>query len=241
MAHIDAGEAFEIESKFEIPSLSDMRHLESCFNAASADLRRERYYRTVMRYCDAEDLALYTGGTVLRTMDASLPYFINPEIFVKTKGVVDASGILTREEYQAHMSTNALDMTVLKNPRPIALLEPAKGRSLTEHFNTVVERHHISRSFAIDGKTVTVDLALDEVWYVEKASGDILRHAYEMEVEFEEELSDAGVTQEEARKAVRQVGDALRSQVPGLRPIEESRADTGYRLVAEKKSWPELK
>lgn len=219
----------EIESKFEASSQFDLDLIENLFLKMSDEKRRERRYETIIRYMDTPDRALHRADVVLRTMDACAGFF-KPELAIKTKGTLTAAGVLSRKEFSFDMPTNTLDLSVIDKPEAEALIAPAKGKPLSEIFNTVTRRHDICLMFNLNGKKAAIDLALDDVSYNETETGDCLRRAFEMEVEFKQSYSDPAITRAEAEELVGTL-TALFKQQANLTPVYKSRAEIGYDLV----------
>lgn len=228
---------FEIESKFEVASQQELNGMEALFRNLSTDIQRERRYETIIRYYDTQDGALNAAQVVLRTMDECLPYF-KSELDVKTKGFTNADGVLIREEYEFYLKDNNLDLSVVDHPHAQELLKPAAGKKLSEAFNTVTRRQDICIVFNEAGKKIAIELALDDISFVANDNKKtVLRRAFESEVEFKRIFSDDNVTQKEASALIKKVKDLL-STVATMSPIAESRAETGFRLIAERKRQP---
>lgn len=223
--------SFEIESKFEVARQQDLDRLETLFRGLSDQVHRERRYETIIRYYDTPDQSLRSAHVVLRTMDECLPYF-KPELNVKTKGFTNADGVLVREEYEFFLKDNALDLSVVSNPHAAELIKPAADKSLSEVFNTVTRRLDICLIFDEAGKKMAIDLALDDISFVANDAGKtVLRRAFETEIEFKGSFSDKNVSEQEASGLIKRVKDIL-AAIVALKPIGESRAETGFRLIA---------
>lgn len=207
------------------------------FAGVSRDILRDRAYETVIRYYDTPDFVLDQNGAVLRSMDECPPYF-QSEVCVKTKGNL-MDGILKREEYElpgeAPKPGQVPDIDVLTHPRAREIVAPARGKKLSEAFNTVTRRHDMCRVIEVEGKKVGIDVAVDDISFIETTTGRILKRAFEAEVEYKKTYSDPGVTPAQVDAALKKVLKALTGQVR-MRPISESRGETGFRLLREKKA-----
>ncbi len=221
----------EIESKFEVAAEKDLAALEQAFQSlGDAGLVRDRSYETVIRYYDTPSFDLDGAGVYLRAMDACPPYF-KAEVCVKTRGNLDADGTLTREEHGFDSEKNGLNLDVLSEDAQ-KLVAPARDKTLSEIFNTVTRRHDMVKSFNVAGKKIAIDLALDHVDFIDADTGETLRSALEVEIEYKAHFSDPGISNAEAAACVAAIRHEL-AQHAGLTPISESRAETGYRLHRE--------
>lgn len=224
---------YEIEAKYEAASAADLIRLRDVFCAMSRHAIRDRDYAPSIHYFDTDDFALDRAGVVLRTMDAHADTFPS-EVCVKTKGVLD-HGTLKREEYKMQTPKNGLDLAALDTiARAKELVAPAAGKTLTKAFSTVSKRSDICLGFDVGGKTVAIDLALEDVLIVEAATGDVLRHAFEAEIEFKQSKSDKSVTEAEAIVVLDTVKAALKNAAP-LTELYEGRGEAGFRLLREKR------
>lgn len=228
-----AGSVHELESKFIVSDAETLERLRVLFCAMSHNKLRDRVYDTRIHYFDTDDFALDRAGVVLRTMDAHPPMFPS-EICIKTKGEVQ-NGNLVREEYVTETERDGLDLAAIDQPRARTLIAPAAGAPLCEHFNSRSERKDVCMGFQVRGKTVAIDVAFDKVTLTETATGDVLRQAYEVEVEFKDSKSSPDVTPAEALRTMNTVKAVLAAGAE-MAPWFEGRGETGFRLLREKRA-----
>lgn len=225
---------YEIEAKYEVAGAAELKALKELFCSLSSDKVRERSYNTVIHYFDTDDFTLDQAGVVLRTMDAHEPEF-PAEICVKTRGEIDTNGNLKREEYVIQRQADGLDIDALdENPRAAALVAPARKMALKEIFSTVSRRNDVCLRFEENGKKVAIDVALDHVMIRQAENGDVLRHAFELEIEFKQSKSDANVTEEEALAVMSRITESLKTVAPWTH-LHEGRGEMGFRLIREKR------
>jgi len=219
----------EMEIKYAVLSDDDLATAKRVFLALTPEILRERDFTVIMRYYDTPAFDPLQSGTTLRKMDECLPLFV-PEIHIKTIGHATDDGILLRDEYRFTLpnDSNDIDLSSIDRPDVRDMMMPAADQKLSEVFRTVNARNDIRAVFNINAKRAVIELSVENTVYLDACTGAELTSAFEIELELNQHHSDAGLTHDEALGAIRQIGDALAKEIPSLRTVTASKAETGF-------------
>lgn len=225
----------ELEKKFIVRSEADLSRIETAFLAMAETVLRRRAYVTSLHYYDTPARDLLAAGVTLRKMDACPPHFA-PEIDVKTIGRVTADGALVREEHPFPMVRDAFRRAAVNTDAARALLKPAHGKRLTRQFSNDSHRRDIRAVFdAGNGRKAALEICVERTDYKD-ARGKILKSCYEVEIEYSQAQSDAGMTLPAAEAFLNRVARAVMHGIDGVTVNTLSKAEMGFALTQKKRT-----
>ncbi len=222
----------ELERKFACSRAADLDAAAEMFQSLSVDIRLTNRYTSALHYYDTADLDLRQSGVILRTLDANPPHY-SSRVQIKSAQSGD-NGLMRRTEHNLAVSADGLQLQDLKGHAALAFLQAARKKPYQHWFTTLTDRREIRAMFAINGKAVMIECALDRFRYYRPGETAAFHRGCELEIELKQKYSDPSLTAAEAEAVLAAVGQMLRAAVPGLKPTSSSRADRGFAALARK-------
>lgn len=226
----------ELEIKYLLPDFASLKKAWDAFLLHAGEILRERKYFTVFHYFDTAEADLFEARTTLRKMDAALPHF-KAHMDVKTLGEIDASGALVRKEFPYPMDVDAFSLDVITDAEAQELLKPIAGKPLREYFSNTSDRQDICAVFNSKARRAAIEISVEKTDYYDADTGDLMRTTYELEVEFKHKFSDAAISRADALALIVETGNAITAGISGVEVNTLSKAEIGFDLKKQRKSF----